>query len=151
MVGRNGIFYDRKGRDWDATITKLVDNPISIRQAFWSPYKKAARMIQEQIAKRAANADEAAAARLAQAAVKIEHGAQTGPAPAPEIAKQKVDPGLVAALSVGAAGIGATLGAILTGFLNLRWMMPLGVVAIILIISVPSMLLAWLKLRRRNL
>jgi hypothetical protein len=35
--------------------------------------------------------------------------------------------------------------------LNLRWMMPLGVVAIILIISGPSMLLAWLKLRRRNL
>src|SRR5690606_36342466 len=34
MVGRNGVFYDRKGRDWDATITKIVDNPISIRQAF---------------------------------------------------------------------------------------------------------------------
>ena len=34
MVGRNGIFYDRKGRDWDATITKIIDNPISIRQAF---------------------------------------------------------------------------------------------------------------------
>ena len=34
MVGRNGIFFDRKGRDWDATITKIVDNPISIRQAF---------------------------------------------------------------------------------------------------------------------
>src|SRR6185436_11638324 len=23
MVGRNGIFYDRSGRDWDATITKI--------------------------------------------------------------------------------------------------------------------------------
>ena len=152
MVGRNGIFYDRKGRDYDATITKIVDNPISIRQAFWAPYKKAARLIQEQIAKRAATADEAAAARLAQAAVKLEHAAQTGQPPVPEpVPKQKVDPGLVAALSVGAAGVGATFGAIVTGFLNLRWMMPLGVLAIILIISGPSMLLAWLKLRRRNL
>jgi hypothetical protein len=154
MVGRNGIFYDRKGRDYDATITKIVDNPISIRQAFWAPYKKAARLIQEQIAKRAATADEAAAARLAQAAVKIEQSAQAGPAPAPAPAPEpakKVDPGLVAALSVGAAGVGATLGAIVTGFLNLKWMMPLGVIAIILIISGPSMLLAWLKLHRRNL
>lgn len=151
MVGRNGIFYDRQGRDYDATITKIVDNPISIRQAFWAPYKKAARLIQEQIAKRAALADEAAAARLAQASVKLEKAAQTGQAPPAPSAPQKVDPGLVAALSVGAAGVGATLGAILTGFLNLRWMMPLGVVAIILIISGPSMLLAWLKLRRRNL
>src|SRR5262249_55297714 len=45
MVGRNGIFYDRAGRDWDATISKIIDNPISIRQAFWSPYKKLVRMI----------------------------------------------------------------------------------------------------------
>ena len=31
MVGRNGVFYDRKGNDWDATITKLVEHPISVR------------------------------------------------------------------------------------------------------------------------
>ena len=40
MVGRNGVFYDRKGRDWDATIVKIVEHPISIRQAFWLPYKQ---------------------------------------------------------------------------------------------------------------
>jgi hypothetical protein len=28
FVGRNGLFYDRQGRDWDATITKIVNNPI---------------------------------------------------------------------------------------------------------------------------
>ena len=33
FVGRHGIFYDRQGRDWDAVITSLVDNPISLRQA----------------------------------------------------------------------------------------------------------------------
>src|SRR6266478_3765723 len=151
MVGRNGIFYDRKGRDWDATITKLVDNPISIRQAFWAPYKKAARLIQEQIAKRAANADAAANARLAQAAARLEKAADTGQVPPVEAQKQKVDPGLIAALSVGAAGLGGMIGGILSGFLNLRGFMPIGVVAIILIISGPSMVLAWLKLRRRNL
>jgi hypothetical protein len=58
---------------------------------------------------------------------------------------------MIAALSVGAAGLGATLGAILTGFLNLKWLMPIGVLGIILIISGPSMILAWLKLRKRNL
>src|SRR4029077_7834947 len=83
MVGRNGVFYDRKGRDWDATITKIVDNPISIRQAFWAPYKKAARFIQEQIAKRAATADQVAATKLAQAAAKLEQTAATGQAPPP--------------------------------------------------------------------
>src|SRR2546429_1459630 len=81
MAGRNGIFYDRKGRDWDATITKIVDNPISIRQAFWAPYKKAARMIHEQIAKRAASADSAAFGKLAQAAAKLEAKASATASP----------------------------------------------------------------------
>ena len=151
MVGRNGVFYDRKGCDWDATITKILDNPISVRQAFWSPYKKAARMVQEQIAKRAATADEAAAARLAQAAAKLETAATSGQAPAAPPPKPKVDPGMIAALSVGAAGAGAMVGAIVTGFLSLKGLMPLGVLAIMLLISGPSMLLAWLKLRKRNL
>ena len=48
--GRNGIFFDRLGRDWDATITKINENPISIRQAFFSPYKRALRMIGDQVA-----------------------------------------------------------------------------------------------------
>lgn len=150
MVGRNGIFYDRKGRDWDATISKLIQNPISIRQAFWSPYKKAVRMIQEQIAKRAATADQAATARLAQRVERVEEAAAKGAAPAPEPPK-KIDTGMIAALGVGAAGIGGMVGGLLTGFLNLKALMPLGILAIILLISGPSMILAWLKLRKRNL
>jgi hypothetical protein len=149
MVGRNGLFYDRKGRDWDATITKLVENPISIRQAFWSPYKKAARMIQEQIAKRAAAADTASTARLTQTAAKVEKATEPGAAAKPE--PKKIDPGMLAALSVGAAGLGGMIGGIVSGFLNLRGLMPIGVIAIVLIISGPSMILAWLKLRKRNL
>ncbi|HRP05271.1 MAG TPA: hypothetical protein PLV87_10195, partial [Opitutaceae bacterium] len=74
FVGRNGLFYDRKGRDWDATITSIVDNPISIRQAFFSPYKKFLRMIEEQVAKRAAAADAASNAKLAAAADKAANG-----------------------------------------------------------------------------
>ena len=107
-------------------------------------------MIQEQIAKRAASADQAAAAKLAQAAAKMEQAAEKSPPPAPEPPK-KIDPGLIAALGVGAAGIGGMVGGMMTGFLNLKGLMPLGVLAIILIISGPSMVLAWLKLRKRNL
>ncbi len=148
MVGRNGVFYDRQGRDWDATITRIVDNPISIRQAFWAPYKKAARAIQEQIAKHAAETDEETLTRLSQAAAKTQTAPAQGPTPG---APTKIDPGLIAALSVGAAGVGGMIGSILMGFLSLKWLMPLGVVGIMLIISGPSMLVAWLKLHRRNL
>jgi len=149
MVGRNGLFYDRKGRDWDATITKIVENPISIRQAFWAPYKKLARFIQEQVTKRAAAADTAATDRLTKAALETGKAAETGKGEPPP--KPKIDTGLVTALAVGAAGVGGMIGSIVSGFLGLGQWMPLGVIGVLLLISGPSMLLAWLKLRTRNL
>lgn len=148
MVGRNGIFYDRKGQDWDATITKIVENPISIRQAFWSPYKRVIRLIGEIVAKRAAAADTSAHDKLSGTAIGIGTAAETGTA---AHAKPKFDVGVVAALGVAVGGIAAALGAILQAFFGLGIWMPLGLVALMLMISGPSMLIAWLKLRQRNL
>ena len=33
-VGKNAIYYDNKGVEWDAVVTKIIDNPISVQQAF---------------------------------------------------------------------------------------------------------------------
>lgn len=149
MAGRNGVFYDRKGRDWDATISKIIDNPISIRQAFWAPYKKFVRMIEEQIAKRAAAADAAASDQLSQAAATM--AAADKPA-APGTKPTKLDIGVVAALGVAVGAIGGALASLATGIARLDpWQVPLVFVGLMLIISIPSMLIAFLKLRKRNL
>jgi hypothetical protein len=151
MVGRNGIFYDRKGRDWDATITKIVDNPISIRQAFWSPYKKFVRAIEEQIAKRAAAADVSSSDKLAQAAANMSRAdliAEKNKA----AEQKKVDVGTVAAMGVAVGAIGGAAASLATGILRLPvWQIPLVFVGIILLVSLPAMTIAWLKLRKRNL
>lgn len=153
MVGRNGVFYDRRGRDWDATITKIIDNPISIRQAFWAPYKKLVRLIEEQIAKRAAAAEAASEAKLAKAAETAAQADKALPAAKPE--PKKVDVGTVAALGVAFGALGtafATLAGYVTGLLRLPfWQVCLAVVALLLLISGPFMIMAWLKLRKRNL
>jgi len=150
IVGRNGLFYDRKGRDWDATITKIIANPISIREAFWSPYKKFVRMIQEQINKRAAVADAAASQQLAGAATQVATADQGKAPPAPTDPK-KVDIGTVAAIGVALGSIGTLVGVLLVKFIDLGLWMPIGIFAVILLISGPSMLLAYMKLRQRNL
>jgi len=145
MVGRNGLFYDRKGRDWDATITKILDNPISISQAFWSPYKKCLRIIEEQVAKRASAAGDAATAQMQLAAA-------TGQPPPPPPPPKKVDPGMLAAIGLVLSTLLAALGGIFAAFAKLPlWQMPLAIAGILLAVSVPSMIIAWLKLRKRNL
>ena len=156
FVGRNGLFYDRQGRDWDATITSIVDNPISVRQAFFAPYKKFLRMIEEQVAKRAAAAEAASNARLAAAADKTANVDKAAPAPAAPPAKpgepKKVDVGAVAAIGVAISGAVTALTLILGYVFGLAaWQYPLVVLGLVLVISGPSMLIAWLKLRQRTL
>ena len=149
FVGRNGIFYDRKGRDWDATITTIADNPISIRQAFLSPYKKFVRMIEEQVAKRAAAADAEATSKLSAAAEAVATADKKAAGAKPE--PKKMDIGTVAAMGVAVGAIGGALGAIATGLAKLTfWQLPLVFIGLIAVISGPSMLIAWLKLRQRN-
>jgi hypothetical protein len=146
MVGRNGIFYDRKGRDWDATIVKVIENPISIRQAFFSPYKKFVRMIEEQIAKRAAAADAASSAKLAGAAETAANVDKAAPA-----APKKMDIGSVAAIGIAFGAIGTFIGTIFAALMGLGPWLPFGLLGIILLISLPSMVIAWIKLRQRTL
>jgi hypothetical protein len=67
-----------------------------------------------------------------------------------DAAPKKLDIGVVAALGVAVGGITAALGALLETFFGLGIWMPLGVLGLILVISGPSMLIAWLKLRQRN-
>jgi hypothetical protein len=140
FVGRNGVFFDRQNRDWDATITRIVDNPISIRQAFFAPYKKVIRFIGGLIAKRAAEADAATA--------------PTAGAPIPP-PRHKFDVGTVAALGVGVGGISAAFGSILGAFFGLGIWMPVGLLGgllgVMVAISGPSVIIAWLKLRQRSL
>lgn len=147
FVGRHGVFYDRAGRDWDAVITSIVDNPISIRQAFWSPYKKFLRFIEEQVAKRAAAADAEATGRLASAAEKTANADKAKPEPA-----KKVDVGAVAAIGVAITGAISALTLILGYVFGLKaWQYPLAFLGIVLVISGPSMIIAWLKLRQRTI
>ncbi|MCB9631211.1 MAG: hypothetical protein H6721_03565 [Sandaracinus sp.] len=148
MVGRNGVFYDRKGEVWDATVTRVVENPISVRQAFWTPYKKFLRLIEEQIERRATAAQAEADAGVTSAAQQTE-AASTGQPRAQE--PRKLDIGVVAAIGVAVGGITAAIGALLEAFFGLGFWMPLGVIGLILLISGPSMAIAWLKLRQRNL
>ena len=148
FVGRHGLFYDRQGRDWDTVITSIVDNPISIRQGFWSPYKKFVRMIEEQVAKRAAAAEAASSAKRAAAAEKTASVDAAKPVEPPK----KVDVGAVAAIGVAISGAVTAITLILGYVFKLEiWQYPLVLIGLMLVISAPSMIIAWLKLRQRTL
>jgi hypothetical protein len=164
MVGRNAIFYDRRGNDWDATIVKIIENPISIRQAFWSPYRKLMQFIETQANKFASSKEDQitseATGKIEQTTADAESrtiiGGETAPTTAPKATAQAFDigkfVGIFAAIGLALGAIGTVLASFIAGFLGLAiWKMPLAIIGLLLAISTPSMFIAWLKLRKRNL
>ncbi len=152
FVGRNGIFYDSENNDWDAVITKVVVQPISIREAFFRPYKWFVRTIEDLAMKRAVAAETESMNKVkdsAGALVSPKGGAPLGAA-LPGVGK-KIDVGTVAAIGVALGSIGAMVTGTLGIFFGMGPWMPLGIAGIILLVSGPSMILAWMKLRRRNI
>jgi hypothetical protein len=154
IVGRNAVFYDRKGTAYDATIIKIVENPISIIQAFWSPYRKMSRFIEKQINKFASDQDNKVmsdvTSKIETLPTKVETAAKVTPPPVPFDVGKFV--GIFAAIGLALGAIGTVLASVLAGFIGLIWWkMPLAIMGILLIISGPAMIIAFFKLRQRNL
>ncbi|MBQ0080446.1 MAG: hypothetical protein KBS95_02700 [Alistipes sp.] len=148
--GKHAIFYDRSGEDWDATITSIVDNPISLRQAFWSPYVKFWDFCVGLLNKSAAEKDSKVMADLQAKAASTEIPKEGEPKKVPfDIAKFA---GIFAAIGLALGYIGAAITSLVTGIKGTPvWQTLLIILAIMLVISGPSCFLAWGKLRKRNL
>lgn len=155
IVGKNAVYYDNAGIEWDAVITKVVDNPISVAQAFWSPYRRMAKAVENLISKSASDKD---AKMMSNATAKINAAPASVPADAAAkpAAAQPFDigkfAGIFAALGMAVGLIGTALASLAKGIFALKWwQLILAFVGIMLVISGPAMVLAWLKLRRRNI
>ena len=154
VVGKNAIYFDNKGQMWDAVITKIIDNPISIGQAFWSPYRRMATTVENLINKTAADKDAAmmkdANAKInAAPAAKPAEGEKKAPTPPFDIAKFA---GIFAAIGMAVGMIGTALAGILESFKGFAWWQYIGIfIGIMMCISGPAMIMAWMKLRRRNI
>lgn len=143
-VGKHGVFYDWAGNIWDATVSKIIDNPISIRQAFWSPYRKLGKLVEDTINKFAADKDSKVMGDLS---AKVTAPAESKPAF--DIAKFA---GIFAAIGLALGAIGGAIKALVEAGASLTaWQWPIVIVAILLVISGPAMIKAWLVLRKRNI
>ena len=142
-------------------ITKVVDNPISVMQAFWNPYRRMATAVENLINKSAAEKD---AKMMANATAKINAAPTSLPAAPAEGADPAAKPaatppfdiakfaGIFAAIGMAVGMIGSALAALGKELFALTWwQLLLTFAAILMLISGPSMVMAWMKLRRRNI
>lgn len=145
--GKNGIFFDRNGLDYNARITKIIDNPISLRQAFFAPYRKFAKWVNELVGKSVNDKESAAFEDMKTNASDATNKAEE---------KQSFDiarfAGIFAAIGMAIGAIGTALVAIFGGLASLLWWQILIAIAgLILAISLPSVIGAAIKMHHRDL
>ncbi|MEM8867455.1 MAG: hypothetical protein AAGC73_04225 [Verrucomicrobiota bacterium] len=150
-IGRNGVFRDKAGKLWDTTVIRMIENPISLREAFWMPYLRIGRYIGEQLEKWAVSRDK-----------EIQKQMETGIDNTAKVSSQKSEAtksnnlggaaGMVAAAGIALGAVGAGIASLFNTVKALAWWeLPLVITGILLMISLPSMIIAWLKIRKRTL
>ena len=161
-VGKRGLFIDLDGKQFDAVVTEIVDNPISVKQATFAPFRRVAAMISSKIEQYVASARSSqesamtarAEAGVAGAQARVDAGAaqMTAPPPPPPAApaSEPLNPNsLILGGGMALAGIGAVLAGLFGVISSLKgWLAILGVVLVVLGISA---LLGWMKLRSRDM
>ncbi|MBO7482905.1 MAG: hypothetical protein J6U17_03340 [Kiritimatiellae bacterium] len=138
-VGRNGVFYDRDGKDWEAVVTKVVENQVSLLEAFWAPWRKLGEGI-------AAGVKKFLGDKQAAAQKSVEAGTQSAQAGGAAMASS------VAAVGIGVGMMGTAVAAVAAAVKGMGAVqIVLAIAAIILVVSLPSVILTWFKLRRRDI
>ncbi len=142
-LGKRGVFYDRDAREWDAIVVDLIEHPISVREAMIEPFLR----IRDQIAARvtrslsgaAEGAEKQAGAAADPAAAKGGAGAQGGLQ------------GMLVGGTVAFAAIGSSAAFILKTIAEIDLLSAtLTVLTLAAGLAALFGLLAWLKLRRRD-
>jgi septum formation topological specificity factor MinE len=161
-LGKRGLFIDRAGREWDATVVDIVENPVSIIEAIRAPFRRASAFISKRVEELTsaglAAQEKASTTSLGQS---VDHSAAVvaaapGAAPPPAAAKPPTSSVGMRDLLLGGgiafAALGSALAYVVTALAAVR---PLNAVVAVgsltLAIVALSALLGWIKLRRRDM
>jgi len=156
-IGKRGIFYDLQGKEWDARVVDMVENPISLAEAIKSPFVKAKKLlfgkVEAFVGTRAGDLEES----TTEITTKMEKGESfqqaaevptAGAAPPSDSGMRD----LVLAGGIAFAAVGSSLVYLLN---TLSQISPLNaglaLVSMVLVVAFFSGLSGWNKLRRRDM
>lgn len=165
MVGKNGIFFDRKGRDWDAVVVQLIANPISLTEAAWAPFQRIGELISGQLERLTQSRQKSIETSITQSVTDVDQQLErvpgsigSGSAAAERAGGQTAAPApantgtLLAGGGLAIAALGSSFAFITNTIQKVDNILFLyTALAIIAIVVVPSVILAWIRLYRRDL
>ena len=148
-VGKRGIFLDISGRQLDARIVQIIENPISIREALVSPFQRLWRILTGKIEAITTAAEK----KLDSTAVTaLDASVAPASAPLPQHGKGLLAGGLLMGGGVAIAALGSAAAYITKTLAGIeKYKIVIAVLAALFAVIGPVSVVAMLKLRRRDL
>jgi hypothetical protein len=145
-LSKRGVFYDVAGNECDAKVVHIIENPISFKEALLSPFRRLGRLLTGKIE----SITTAAEKKLdAQASAAI---SQTSPQPAAKQASGLAAGGLLMGGGVAIAALGSAAAYITKTLSQVSWLaIVIGITGALLLVMLPMAIVAFLKLRKRDL
>ncbi len=150
-IGKRGVFYDIYGNECDAKVVAIIENPISFGEALLSPFRRIGKLMTGKLESLTTAAEKKLDAKTTVVMDKV----ATKPSQPQTVQKERS--GIHTASAVMGAGVAvAALGSAVAYITKtLASVNPLtivaGVLGAILIVMLPMSIVAFLKLRKRNL
>ena len=141
-VGKRGIFLDITGRESDARVVQIVENPISLSEALISPFRRLGRTLTGKIESLTATAEK-----------KLDAAVSTVVEPtAGKANRSLLAGGLLMGGGVALAALGSAVAYIAKTLSGVpAWKILVGIAGAILAVALPASIIAVLKLRQRDL
>jgi len=150
-LAKRGVFRDLFGREHDATIVHIIENPISLREALVSPFRRLGKLLSGKIESITAQAEK----KLDASATGVMSRVAPVPGAAPQASRAPsglAAGGMLMGAGVALAALGSAVAYIAKTLAALKAIQLIIVVVVaLLVVLVPTSIVASLKLRRRDL
>jgi len=146
-VGKRGVFEDVRGREWDARVGRIIENPISVGEALVAPFRRIAALITGKIESLTTQAEKKLDTTTTGAISRVEKPGEPSAG-----GRGLMAGGLLMGGGVAVAALASAVAYFTKTLAGLHWWeILIGVGGAVLAVIVPTSIVAFLKLRRRDL
>ena len=143
---KRGVFYDLAGFECDARVVHIITNPISIGEALVSPFQRLGRLVTGKIESFASAAEKKLDTTASAAMTRVAAAPPTQPSTGLAVG------GILMGAGVAIAALGSAIAYIAKSLTEASWLAIIVVVlGAVLLVALPTAIVAFLKLRSRNL
>ena len=153
-LNKRGVLFDLNGKQWDARVVKVLNNPVSLTEATLAPFKKLTQLLIDAVDKISSNTEKHFEKQIGSASQDLQKNLTEAPGKLhkPKEGNPNAARDIMLTGSVTFAALGSSFAYISSTFSSMKWEQRLAAFSVgILAIIVPVILVAAIKLYRRNI